>query len=141
MHKKQEANEPHHSPEKQFQSITNLHKAMIIPYSEKKTLSPFWELNIPYLFKLPFTHGCFVPILVESFPVVLEKKILFPLGKGCGPLFEKNNNSFQSRMLCANFGWIWPTSTGEEDENVNSLQTDWVDMQAIRKAHLSFQLR
>ena len=42
-----------------------------------------------------------MPILVESFPVVLEKKsfkvlqcifvisLLFSLGKGCGPLFEK----------------------------------------------------
>ena len=27
-------------------------------------------------------------------------------------------NSFHPRMLCANFGWNWPSSSGEEDENV-----------------------
>ena len=47
-------------------------------------------------------------------------------------------------MFCAKFGWNWPNGSGEEDENVKSLQTDgqtdeW--QQVIRKAHLSFQLR
>ena len=50
-------------------------------------------------------------------------------------------------MLCAKFGWNWPSGSWEEDENVKSLltdgntdrwQTDW--RQVIRKAHLSFQL-
>ena len=42
----------------------------------------------------------------------------------------------------------WPSGSGEEDENVKSLQTDgrmdgWTDdaRQVIRKAHLSFQLK
>ena len=25
-------------------------------------------------------------------------------------------------MLCAKFGWNWPSGSGEEDENVKSLQ-------------------
>ena len=25
-------------------------------------------------------------------------------------------------MLCAKFGWIWPSGSGEEDENVKSLR-------------------
>ena len=29
-----------------------------------------------------------------------------------------------SRMLCANFGWNWPTGSCEEVENVKSFQTD-----------------
>ena len=33
-------------------------------------------------------------------------------------------NSAQSVMLCAKFGWNWPGSSREEDENVKSLQTD-----------------
>ena len=56
------------------------------------------------------------------------------------------------RMLCAKFGWNWLSGSGEEDENVKSLQTDGrtdrlTDRQTdngrkvIRKAHLSFQLR
>ena len=55
-------------------------------------------------------------------------------------------------MLCAKFGWNWPSGSGEEDENVKSLQTDGRTdrrtdrqtddgRQVIRKAHLSFQLR
>ena len=28
-------------------------------------------------------------------------------------------------MFCAKFGWNWPSGSGEEDENVKSLQTDW----------------
>ena len=59
-------------------------------------------------------------------------------------------------MLCAKFGWNWLSGSWEEDENVKSLQTDGqtyrqIDgrtdrrtddgQQAIRKAHLSFQLR
>ena len=27
-------------------------------------------------------------------------------------------------ILCAKFGWNWPSGSGEEDENVKSLQTD-----------------
>ena len=47
-------------------------------------------------------------------------------------------------MLCAKFGWNWPSGSWEGDENVKSLQTDGrIDdgQKVIRKAHLSFQLR
>ena len=27
-------------------------------------------------------------------------------------------------MICAKFGWNWPSGSGEEDENVKNLQTD-----------------
>ena len=53
---------------------------------------------------------------------------------------------------CAKFGWNWTSGSGEEDENVKSLQTDRQTegrtdgqtddgRQVTRKAHLSFQLR
>ena len=47
-------------------------------------------------------------------------------------------------MLCAKFGWNWPSGSREEDENVKSLQTDGQTddgRQVIIKAYLSFQLR
>ena len=54
-------------------------------------------------------------------------------------------------MLYAKFGWNWPSGSEEEVENVNSLQMDRQTdrqknrqtdrQQAIRKFHLSFQLR
>ena len=72
---------------------------------------------------IPFTQGCIVPSLVEIGAVVLEEKILkhssmyfrcfliFYLGKGRGRLlvFEKEN-SLYPRMLCAKFGWNWPST-------------------------------
>jgi hypothetical protein len=49
-------------------------------------------------------------------------------------------------MICANFGYNWPSGSGEEVENVKVEQTDarrQIDdgQKAIRIAHLSFQLR
>ena len=46
-------------------------------------------------------------------------------------------------MLCAKFGWNFPSGSWEEDENMKSLQTDRQTddgQQVIRKAHLSLQL-
>ena len=71
----------------------------------------------------------------------LEKGVALPLNK-----LEQT----YPRMLYAKFGWNWPSGSGEEDENVKSLQTDWrSDRQtdgrtdddgrrAIRKAHMGF---
>ena len=56
------------------------------------------------------------------------------------PFIWTNLNPLHPRILCAKFGWNWPSDSGEEDENVKSLQTD-DGRQVIRKAHLSFQLR
>ena len=69
--------------------------------------------------------------------------------KRAGPFIWTNLNPLHPRMLCAKFCWNWPSSSGEEDENVKSLQTDRQTdrrqtddgRQVIRKAHLSFQLR
>ena len=64
--------------------------------------------------------------------------------KRAGPFIWTNLNLLHPRMLCAKFGWNWPSSSGEEDENVKSLQTDRQTddgRQVIRKAHVSFQLR
>ena len=33
-------------------------------------------------------------------------------------------NPLHPGILCAKFGWNWPSGSGEEDENVKSLQTD-----------------
>ena len=44
--------------------------------------------------------------------------------KRVGPFIWTHLNPLHPRMLCAKFGWNWPSSSGEEDENVKSLQTD-----------------
>ena len=40
------------------------------------------------------------------------------------PVIWTNLNPLHPRMLCAKFGWNWPGGSGEEVENVKSLQTD-----------------
>ena len=41
---------------------------------------------------------------------------LSPVGKGCHPSFEKKIlNHLHLSMLCAKFGWKWPSGSGEED--------------------------
>ena len=44
--------------------------------------------------------------------------------KRAGPFIWTNLNPLYPRMLCAKFGWNWPSGSGEEYENVKSLQTD-----------------
>ena len=46
--------------------------------------------------------------------------IISPL-KRAGPFIWTNLNPLHPRMLCAKFGWNWPSSSGEEDENVKSI--------------------
>ena len=57
-------------------------------------------------------------------------------------------NHFHQMIRCAMFSLNWPSSSGEEDENVKSKQTvGWTDIwtdngrQVIRKAHFSLQFR
>ena len=84
-----------------------------------------------------------------NWPVVLEKKIfklsiyfyyfpiISPLGRAW-PFIWTSLNPLYPGILCAKFGWNWPSGS-DEDENVKSLRTD-DGQQVIRKAHLSFQL-
>ena len=52
-------------------------------------------------------------------------------------------NLIQARMSFVKFGWNWPSGSGEEDKNVNSLQTDGHTdgRQAIRKAFIQGKLK
>ena len=94
-------------------------------------------------------------------PVVVEKifrfhqcifgiMVIMSSWKGAGSFTWTNLNSFYPRMLCAKFGWNLTCSSGEEVENVKSLQTGGKKVRLINRrttqhsnriAHLSFQLR
>jgi hypothetical protein len=96
----------------------------------------------------------FTPSLNEIGLLVLVKKIfkkfqciftlllLFPLGKGCSPSFVQFR--IPPRMICAKSGQNWPNDSGKV-ENVKVYRRTARQMddrqQAIKKAHLSFQLR
>ena len=76
--------------------------------------------GIPHLNKLE---------LAEISPVVLEEKIFLILSMyfryfviispwdRVGPFIWTNLNPLHPRMLCAKFGWNWPSGSGEEDKN------------------------
>ena len=69
---------------------------------------------------------------------------LSPIGKVCGPSFEKKLNLLHPRIFCAKFGRNWLSGSGEEGENVKCLRTDGRTedgSKAIRKARLTFQLK
>ena len=70
--------------------------------------------------------------IVDKLPVFKREKwdqespqliFIFPLGR-TWPYIWTNLNPVQPGILCAKFGWNWPSGCGEEDENVKSLQTD-----------------
>ena len=99
-----------------------------------------------------------MPRLVEIGSVVLEKKIfktsmyfrffiiISPWKRAWDFIWTNLNlNPLHLWMICAKFDRNWPCSSGEEDENVKSLQTDRrTDRRRTKsdqKAHLSFQLR
>ena len=110
-----------------FNFVNDFRYFVIISHS--KRAEPFIWTN----FNLN-TQGCIVPSLVEIGPVVREKKLFFnfvnvfslfrnylPLEKS-GALHLNKFESRNPRMLCAKFGWNWPSGSGEEDENVKSLR-------------------
>ena len=92
-----------------------------------------------------------MPSLVETGPVVLEKKFFnfvnskYPLGNGMALYLKKLESPPTEDALCQ--VWLKLDSSSGEDENKKSLQTDgWADVltdkqQAIRRAHFSLQLR
>jgi hypothetical protein len=101
-------------------------------------------------FKIPFNQGRFIPSLIEIGLLVLEKKIFKNLQ--CiftllllSPLREEQSPSYKQfkipspkddlRQVWLKLAqWFWRRSRKSK-----SLQTD--GLRAIRKAHLSFQLR
>ena len=130
-------------------------------------LSPLWKgrgLSFEQMW-IPSTKGCFVPRLVQIGTVILEKKIfkyfqynftfslLSPLGKGYGHSFEQTwIPSFQGCFVPSlveigpvvlekksKIGKVYKQTDGQTDGQTNGQTDD--GRQAIRKAHLSFQLR
>jgi hypothetical protein len=55
--------------------------------------------------------------IFKNFQYIFTLLLLSPLGKG-GNLLMNNSESPSLKMICANFGYNWPSGSGE-DENVN----------------------
>ena len=105
---------------------------------EKKTLSPFRELYGPYLFKVESPSPspkmlCTIIVWLLMALWLWRRRILtlvneflhchyyLPFGKDCGPSFEQTwSTLIHPMMLCAKFGWNWPSGSGEEEETRKS---------------------
>ena len=97
-------------------------------------LSPLGKEHGPSFEQIwvPFTERCFELSLVEiGSSVVLQKNflivsmyfhyfVIISPWKKAGPFIWTNLNPLHPGILCAKFGWNWPTGSGE-DENVKSL--------------------
>ena len=92
----------------------------------RKSPGPSFEQTL-----ISFTQGCFVPSLVEIGPLVLDFQnsfmyfryfVIISPWKRAWPFIWLNSNLLHPRMLCAKFGWNWSRGSGEEEENVKSLQ-------------------
>ena len=109
---------------------------LLMYFSYIVIISPWKRAGHPIeLTWIPITQGYVVPSLVKIGQVVLEKILTFFKSifryfviishwKRVWPFIWINLNTLCPRMLCAKFGWNWPSGSFEEDENVKSLQTD-----------------
>ena len=84
--------------------------------------------------QIPFTKNVLCQVLLKFAQWFLRRRFLnfvnvfslfrdhLPLEKGVALHFDKLE-SLYPRILCAKFGWNWPSDSWEGDENVKSLQT------------------
>ena len=85
------------------------------------------NLNLHYLRMLPHEFHLSWPSDSgeEDFlkmPLIFNKFMIISPWKRAWPFIWTNLNPLYSRMLCAKFGWNWPSGSWEEVENVKSLQ-------------------
>ena len=82
---------------------------------------------------------CFWREFLDFFNVFFGFSITISFWERAWTFIWTNLDSLYPRMLCVKFGWNWPGGSGEDVKSVKRLQTD--GRVAIRKAHLSLQLR
>ena len=86
-------------------------------------ISP-WKRAGPFVW-INFTQGWFVLSIIEIGWLVLERKIfklvnlhyfvIMSPWKRAGPFIWTNLNPLHPKILCAKFGWNWPTGSVEDD--------------------------
>ena len=91
-----------------------LHLKKLEPPSSKDALCQVWLKLAQWFWKRRF--------LISS--MLFHYFIIISPWKRVGPFFWTNLNPLHSGMLCAKFGWNWPSCSGEEDKNGKRLQTD-----------------
>ena len=124
---KQEAHGTHRSPEKTFKSINTYdyvitlfktrknyyqlyENSMVLHLNKLESLSPKYALRQVWL-KLAqwsWRRGFLISSMFFRFFVIISS------WKRTGPFIWRNWNTLHPRMLCAKFGWNWPSGSKEE---------------------------
>ena len=94
--------------------ISSMYFRYFVIISPWKRAGPTW---------ISFTRRCILPSLVEIGSVVLFKilsmyfyyLVIISPWKREGPFIWTKLNPLHPRLLCAKFGWNWPSGSGEED--------------------------
>ena len=128
---------------------------------------PYWALNMALIcFSwIPFTHGYFLASLDEIGALWFRRKLLnfvdvfllfsycLPSKKGVALHLNKLEFSSPKNDLCQvwmfdwligwcfmsyqQYGWKWPSGSGEKDDNVKSIQTEGWPMTDNQKSSLN----
>ena len=132
---KQEAHGPYCSPEKTVKINKHIWLSSFW-FREGKTYYLLYEKwMVLHLYKLEFSSpkDALCQIWLKLAMGFLRKRFLnfvnefllfrnyLPLEQA-GAFIRRNLNSLHPSMLCAKFGWNWPSGSWEEDENVKSLR-------------------
>ena len=78
-----------------------------------------WSWTLTWI---PIAQGCFVPRLVETGPMALEKKIfIISPWKSVAPFFWELSNPHYSKLFCVKFRWNWSSASWEEPLWISSM--------------------
>ena len=102
----------------QFRKYLPLEKGGALHFNKLESLTPK-ELCAKFGWNWPSGSGE-KDFLILSMYFLRFLKYL-PMEKG-GPFIWTNLNPLHPMMLCAKFGWNWPSGSGQKDENVKSLR-------------------
>ena len=106
-----------------FKSINIWFYIITLIKRRKNPLSPFWELNGPYLSNLkslsPKDALCKLWLILAQWFwrrrfLNLINFVIISSWKRAWPFIWTNLNSLHPRMLCSKFGWNWPGGSGED---------------------------
>ena len=88
---------------------------------KKSSLEPISQIQLCMAQSLVHLYGLSPCTRIVSHQRIFTILLLSPLGEGDAPVFENTFKKIHPNMLPAKYGWNWPSDSGEEDKNVNSL--------------------
>ena len=108
------------------------------------TLTPYNLTSETFVLKLIyFSQMLWRSIFFQHCQCIFTILLISPPGRKALLFIWTNFNPLHPRMLCAKFGWNWPSGSGEDVENEECLEWTTTDNKQtlLTKAHKSLWLR